>query len=179
MDLFLSVSSPDSLLCTPAWPTIHYIAQADLQLRVILLSQPLESWDDRCRPPHPAYRAVSMDSVPPCSSVCLPCVTKPLYVMWSSIVRIPPGQMIRRREWHARLAVSDSYTHLRRKVAAHAAHRTQTEIECGDDFSRGNSCSVIKKKGQKGDCQTIVVTPFLQTDKSISISRNQLPPRLF
>lgn len=146
MDLFLSLASPDSLLCIPTLPTIHYIAQADLQLIVILLSHPLESWDDRCRPPHPAYGAVSMDSVQSCSSVFLPRVTKPV----CNVICIPPGQMLRPREWHARLAVPSSYTHLRGKVAARVAQRTQTEIERRDGFSRGNSCSVIKRKDQRG-----------------------------
>lgn len=37
-----------------AWPWTPYIAQAGLELELVLLPQPLECWDDRRAPPSPA-----------------------------------------------------------------------------------------------------------------------------
>lgn len=89
-----------------------------------------------------------MDSVQSCSSVCLPRVANPVCnVIFNSLH--PTWTNDQTEGMNARLAVPSSYTQLRGKVAARVAQRTQMEIERRDVFSRGNSCSVIKRKDQR------------------------------
>lgn len=42
------------ILCSPGWPRNHYIAQADSELKAILLPQPPMTWDYKTELPYPA-----------------------------------------------------------------------------------------------------------------------------
>lgn len=90
-----------------------------------------------------------MDSVQSCSSICLPRVANPVCNVIVNSLH-PTWTNDQTEGMNARLAVPSSYTQLRGKMAARVAQRTQMEIERRDGFSRGNSCSVIKRKDQRG-----------------------------